>query len=299
MEKLNKINGLSFEPMEHRYFYNDVELKGITEIIKNYFFPNIYSAVPEDFLREKADYGSKVHSEIDAIISGFLDEPSTPEAKEFCKLYPGEYRSNLFSEYLVTDFKNYASQIDIVEVNDDGTADLIDIKTTSTVNKKYCSWQLSIYAFMFELCNPSIKVRNLYVLHLKNDIAKKVDIHRIDVGTIKRFLTAAANGNSFAEYEKVDADSLDEVLKLYKEIKAKETELHQQAEDAKENIFSLLREKELADYKNAIAKVVIVPEAKRITIDSKALKELRPEIYTQFAKESITKESLRISLIGD
>ena len=83
MEKLNKINGVSFEPMEHRYFYNDVELKGITEIIKNYFFPNMYSAVPEDFLREKADYGSKVHSEIDAIISGFLDEPSTPEAKEF------------------------------------------------------------------------------------------------------------------------------------------------------------------------------------------------------------------------
>ena len=75
------------------------------------------------------------------------------------------------SEYLISDNAHYASMIDKVYRVNDNTFDRCDIKTygAMTVEKfEKAEWQLSIYAYLFELQNPKAKVRNLFIIHLRN-----------------------------------------------------------------------------------------------------------------------------------
>lgn len=55
---------------------------------------------------------------------------------------------------------------------------LADIKTTSKLDKEYVSWQLSVYADWFEAMNPDIPVKALYVVWLKDDKHKVIEVER-------------------------------------------------------------------------------------------------------------------------
>ena len=83
------------------------------------------------------------------------------------------------SEYLISDGENFASMIDKVLKVDDNTVDLVDLKTTASLHTDALSWQLSIYAYLFEKQNPGVKVRNLQGAHIqKNGTITLVQVDR-------------------------------------------------------------------------------------------------------------------------
>ena len=97
----------------------------------------------------------------------------------------------------MTDNEYFASPIDKVFEFGKNEADLGDIKTTSELDLKYLSWQLSIYAFLFELQNPYITVRKLYGIWLKGKRAKLVEVNRIDPRIIRELLLCEIEGRAF------------------------------------------------------------------------------------------------------
>jgi hypothetical protein len=66
---------------------------------------------------------------------------------------------------------NYASNIDKVYRVSDDTFSLGDIKTYGVMSPKKrekAKWQLSIYAYLFELQNKKAKIDKLFIIHLRN-----------------------------------------------------------------------------------------------------------------------------------
>ena len=89
---------------------------------------------------------------------------------------------------------NFASPIDIV------TSDLYlcDIKTTYALDEDYCSWQLSIYAYLFEVQNPDLQVKGLRAIWLKGSTAKVVDVDRISIPEeVKKLLDCEIKGEQY------------------------------------------------------------------------------------------------------
>ena len=97
------------------------------------------------------------------------------EVQDYIQICKDYNLSPTASEYTVTDFKDYASQIDkVYRVNED-TFDLADIKTYGqmTADKlEKVRWQLSTYQYLFIKVNPKCRVRNLFVIHLRNKMKK-------------------------------------------------------------------------------------------------------------------------------
>ncbi len=63
-----------------------------------------------------------------------------------------------------------------------------DIKTTASLDREYLSWQLSIYAYLFELQNPLIKVDKLFGIWLRGNKSELVEIERKPDAEVKRLL---------------------------------------------------------------------------------------------------------------
>ena len=59
---------VEFDELAHTYTLNGKQLSGITGIIKNYLFPDMYKGVHERTLEAAAERGSSVHSQVQMII---------------------------------------------------------------------------------------------------------------------------------------------------------------------------------------------------------------------------------------
>lgn len=177
-------NGIYFDSQQHRYYYLDKELCGITGIISKRLFPNKYAWVSEDVLIAAANRGSIIHEQCE-LMDCFPYESQFQEVNNYKKLIDDNNLNVECSEYIVTDHERIASAIDKVFKISDNEYWLGDIKTTSRLDKKSVSWQLSIYAWLFELNNPDCKVTKLYGIWLRGDKAKLVEVERIPTDIVR------------------------------------------------------------------------------------------------------------------
>ena len=149
--KLQKCN-VTFNESEHTYHYQGKQLSGITGMLDKYILGGKYENLKKDektrkTVTEAAAKGKLVHQQAQYLVDKkfkveeiFYDLCET-ETNHFAKLVKDNSLSFAKSEYLVSDLDYYASSIDLV----DNKCNLYDIKTTSTLEKEYVRWQLSIY----------------------------------------------------------------------------------------------------------------------------------------------------------
>ena len=79
--------------------------------------------------------------------------PESIEAENYLKERTNVGYKAFANEYTVSDNEHFASNIDCVWEKDERIS-LGDIKTTANLDLEYLGWQLSIYAYLFELQNP-------------------------------------------------------------------------------------------------------------------------------------------------
>lgn len=291
-----------FEQSNHTYTLNGIELSGITAVINKYVCPNKYADVPEKILELAREKGTRIHEQIELLISGFTMDEYDDEVASFERWRTeGGKARNLLSEYLVSDNTAFATMIDITECIDD-TYNIYDVKTTSTLDKEYVRWQLSICAYLMELQNPGIVIGKLSAIHLRGKDIQIVEVERINAEIIKGLLDAYINdaewNNPFVTTD-LEAKTIDEVLMLDSAIKSLDEQLKyykEKKEQLNESLLAYMKDNGIAKIDTPSISVAIKDAYVRSSIDSTRLKKEQPEIYSQYLKETQVKESLTIKI---
>lgn len=198
------VKGLVFYPEEHRYEYQHKELRGITGIIKQYIFPNKYKGVNEATLEQAKQRGSKIHEDIEdyyLLLRSGHEPVYTEVIDRFHQMLRPTMLKVIDNEVTVTDFKHFATNIDLVLHDTDGGIILGDIKTTYEYDDLYLRWQLSICAWMYERCF-NVPVVGLVGVWMPTKGEGGVrDVERLPNEEVEALLEAAANGHEEFETE--------------------------------------------------------------------------------------------------
>lgn len=175
---LNYNQQVDFFEDTHTYLRKDgIILHGITGIISKVMYPDKYKNIPDFVLQKAANYGSLIHSKCQTQ-DMFDCKPDCIEVENYIKLKQQNNLIPLENEYLVSDNERIATMIDCIYKVSENSVDLGDIKTSSYLDEDYLSWQLSICAWLFEIQNLDIKVKNLYGVWLRKEKSKLALIER-------------------------------------------------------------------------------------------------------------------------
>lgn len=294
--KLNK-SDIIFNSDNHTYTTQDGHsLSGVTSLLSRQLFKDKYANVPEFVLAKAAQRGSLIHEEV----SLYIKEGKMPLSAEGHQYLTLDIDA-LESEYLISDNENYASSIDIVGKD----LTIYDVKTNrSGIDKEYVRWQLSIYAYLFELQNPKRKVKALKGIWLGEDRAEVVEVERIDNNIIKELLEVDSMGLDFINpFTTVTTTLDDDSLTILYDTEEKLAELLEASkalEDIKkktlESIKISLEEQGLTSFENERIKITLVADSEKTTFDSKKFKESYPDLYPQFTKTSKTRGYVKVTM---
>ena len=149
-----------------------------------------------------------MHESIEAFDTCWVND-GTQEVQDYISLCKEYGLVHERSEYTVTDGVNWASNIDKVYRVSDNAFYLGDIKTYGTMTSdkiEKARWQLSIYAYFFELQNKGAKVDKLFILHIRNKeksdgsfdhVSEILQVKRIPSDICKELLNADLQGKQF------------------------------------------------------------------------------------------------------
>jgi len=297
-----KESGVVFNAEDHTYFLGDKQLQGITSTLIHRAFPHDYDGVSEEKLRERAAYGHQVHEMLEFCITNGLDS-DMPEWKMFKFMMVDHELTVIRTEYIVTDYSDYASPIDIVAMRDDGSIVLIDIKTNYAAPIEKATPQLSWYKRHFEKMNPDLKVSQLAVVWVRND-AKRGELsgyypitpwadEALDLlieadKKDKPFDIQKTYGNLPAQFASVE----NEVASIETQVKA----LQERQKELKQGLYDLMTENNIKSWTGSKVKLTRVLPTKKTSFDSKAFKADHPDLFKEYSKESESAGSLRITV---
>ena len=298
-----------FNGEEHTYSLHGHKLKGVTPIVK-WMFPDTYLAIPDEVLKRAAEYGGLIHSKLEMYDSlGIIDEECKP-LLDYIKLKERYGIKVHLSEYLVDDGQDIASSIDkVFEPDSDGCWPLADVKTTSAIHVNNVRLQLSIYAYLFELCNPGEKVGRLYVIWLPKPQYGEADVmelERISSEKCKEIVRAYLAGEDSSQFAdlwdigKVKNEGLEEELPYelkevgdeIKELLSREKEIAARKDELKALLMEKMTEKNVRVWKSVGVTITKKAGGVRQSVDSKKLKEKHPEVYLDVLKTTNFRESI-------
>lgn len=291
-------SGIRFDKERHRYFLGVAELSGITGFLKKLVFPDKYKDIPQWILDRAASNGTLIHESIELLDGGFPPAEMSDELKSYQRIKKENNLTTVANEYIVTDKDHFASGIDLVLTNDKEEIILADIKTTSVLDKEYVSWQLSIYAYLFEMQNPRLKADKLFVIWLRGDKSEYAEVERIDTEIIKDLLQCEVDGKQFVNpLAKPEADvpvaiknAEYSVYTLVTQLK----ELNEKKKQLSEGLLKLMQENDVKSYKGQYITLSRKAAYTKKSIDSKKLEKKYPEVYAACIKETNYPETIQI-----
>ncbi len=293
-----KYSDVVFNEDEHTYTLGDKELHGITPIIEKYICEGKYDGIPATVLANAAKKGSKIHKEVELLVSGFTLDEREPEidALEANKRY---FDMNFIaSEYLVSDNEYFASKIDIVDYK----YNLYDVKTTSVLDKEYVSWQLSIYAYLFELQN-GFPCGKLYAVWLRDKMCQFIEVEKKDKTLVHQLLFAARYDLPFIKpttelplspEEKAELAELSRLEAAIIDIEKQKKEAVARRDELKAGIEAKMREFGVDKYETDNLRFTLVNETTKKMVDSDKMKA--DGIYEQYTKDVAVKGYVKITI---
>lgn len=289
MEKQLNISPVNFNETNHTYHLAGKELQGVTALINRQLFPCKYDRVDEQTLAEAAEYGNTIHAQIE-MADTFGEATHLQAVRDYRNLIKIAGLERLTNEYLVSDEQRVASSIDIVFTD----FSLADIKTTSQLDKTYLSWQLSIYAYLFEKQNPELHVPALYAIWLPKPqygLPKLVPIMRRSEKEITDLLQADTEGLQYSPDTVAIADDLSQELMEIRKLK-QELELREAA--ARERVKAALIENAYNSIKTENFTISYTPAGTTQKFDSKRFRTENKELYKSYCAPVETAERLTI-----
>lgn len=350
-----KQSPVAFSENPHGYWLGDKRLMGITGLIHSVLKLGVYPDASE-FVKKVAipragEYGSAVHKAIEQYDTLGVEMTLYPNS-----FYPNNAPNEIWdvsqelqsyikhrkgfapvaNEYTVSDGEKWASNIDNVWKRETtGGIWLIDTKTNNldyypldgygTANrfadheaglKEYLSWQLSIYAELFEAQNPGTKVEGLACNWLRKGDAAFWIIERKPTDKVKELLSSTWEevGDSiiyrhhdpcgvFGVAEALPIPIAPQSLIVPADVIALVYDVQRQLEEAKtksEELKTLLRsamEREgVKSWDSGLFKATIAVDTTVNSFDTTAFKKAYPDLYKQFTVAKPKKGGFTIKL---
>ena len=291
-----------FDQQAHTYTTPDgVCLQGITGMLERQLFPDKYSGVPEFVMRKAAERGSLIH-EVCELIDDLGIEHESEEAKGYKRLKEAYNLQYEAGEYIVSDNEHFASPIDKVYRESDTEFSLADIKTTYKLDKEYVRWQLSVYAYFFELQNPEAKVKRLFAIWLRGEIAELAEVERIPDDVIKKLLECEINRVKFTNPYALPATASSLPLKYLEmeqsivEIDSQEKYWKEQKKILMDGIMQEMVKAGAYSWEGDSVKFTRKKESIRKGFDTKAFERDYPEIYAKYIAETPVSGSVTLKI---
>lgn len=285
-----------FDEERHTYTYNGKQLSGITHLLSAELFCDKYNGASDSVLEKARERGDIIHSTIQVNDNLGFDDGSK-EYAEYLNLLKSKGLKRLANEYLVSDLTKYASSIDLVCED----LSLVDFKCTAKLDKDYLSWQLSIYKYLFELQNPTLKVNKLYAIWLpKKGKAKIVEIKAKPIEDVLALLEADKDGKQYKPVKESESESLitakvvDEIVKI--ETQAKQ--LKEKSETLKAGLAQIMEENGVVKWEDnrGLIRLSYTPQHEADRFQQKEFQTDYPDLYKKYVKSSTVKDSLKITL---
>jgi len=291
-----------FDATTHTYTLDGVILRGVTSTLINRAFPDKYKDVDPERLARAAEKGHSLHEAIEFYDHFGQTESDDPRIASYERLKGEHGLTTIANEYLVSDEKNYASSIDIVMENANDEICLVDTKTTYDLDYMSVKLQLSVYKWLFEIQNPGLEVKHIYVLWLPNkdtSIAELSELQIMDMEVIRSLVEADLADQPFDQnmlYGSLPArlsEVEDEVVRIEQQLK----ECKEREDQLKKGLYELMGTNDVKSFRGQKVMITRVLPTKSETLDSKRLKEEMPEVYEKYVKTTNRSGSLKITIL--
>lgn len=288
---------VKFNKETHAYSLSGRELISVTQLLKKHHLSSSYQGVNEEQLKRAADYGTLVHKELEEYITlgkeGFTDEFYM--FKDFYDANKDKIKYPLSERVVYNEM--VAGTVDFIYYHEDDHYVIADFKTTSKIYKESVSWQLSLYAYLYDIENYDIY--KLKVFHFGDEL-EIVDIVKKPIIEIEKLLECEANGKLYLESSNlIPAITQAELVQIENKIALAEMEykkLEKQRTEMLEKIKLLMEENMITSIETDNFKITYVAPIEKESIDVKKLKDEQPEIADKYTKKTITKSQIRFKL---
>ena len=302
-----KDSGVIFNPEQHTYQLNGTYLSGITDLLQRQLFPNEYANIPKAILQQAAAYGTSVHQSCEDFDANWYNDGSV-EVLDYIRLCQKHSLTHEASEYTVTDFTTYASNVDKVFRTSDNTFDLADLKTYGKMTPEKLEkarWQLSIYAYLFELQNKDAKARQLYILHIRNKqkkdgtfdhISALIPVKRIPSEICKELLDTDLRNEQFQSPYAMPKEIKEQEAHI-KELMETKARVDEELGQIKSRILSEMESRNVKSWLGESIKLTRKLPSTRTSFNLSSFKSDHPEIdYEPYMNTTQVSSSLTIAL---
>lgn len=332
-----------FSETPHGYMLGDKRMSGITSLIHQVLQLGVYPEASEyvkTFCIPRAgEYGTAVHHAIESYDNLGIKVTSHPKSERFQQGAGDEFWNvedeletyirhregyePIANEYTVSDEMRYASNIDNVwrKIETQGIW-LIDTKTNNLnyypggeeALQEYLSWQLSIYAYLFERQNPTLTVEGLACNWLRHTDGKFWIIERKPDAQVELLLSVpwkyTDNGMVYDGFEvaKILKGETAMVVAPKQQLIPQELvqmiyQITKQGEESKKVLDEMkakLREAMVAhsvkSWDSGCFKATIATDSTSETFDTTRFKKEHPDLYKQYLKQTTRKGGFTIKL---
>jgi hypothetical protein len=302
-----KDSGVLFDEEQHTYLLGDKYLSGITGMLQRQFFPNEFEGIPKDVIDAAAQYGTDVHHSCEDFDFSWIND-GTQEVQDYIQICKENNLTHECSEYTVTDGSDWASRIDKVYRVSDDTFDIGDIKTygVMTADKlAKAKWQLSIYAYLFELQNKKAKVNRLFIIHLRNKqkkdgtfdhIREIIFINRIPGEICKDLLDTDLRGEQFANPYDIPEEISSQEAEI-RELMETKSAVEERLAEIKADILSKMESLDVRTWATQTMRLTRKLPSTRASFNTALFKQEHPDLdYAPYERVSQVASSLTITI---
>lgn len=292
---------LTFDKTTHTYKLGSKELISVTQLMQKHGLAPDYSLVPADILRAKAERGTIIHEEIEALIKNH-ENGFTKETGQFAAylLNKGVYVSQCQSETMVHN-DIVAGTIDLIydcPKETEGTEKVIaDFKTTASLHRDSVAWQLSIYNAL-----NGYQADRAEAFHFQGDGSLKVvPVNLIPKEEVEALFECERNGEIYQRktngiISSHDLALIEEAERIIAESKRLKEYAEKQIATINEAIISTMKAMGLTKFENENLCLTYIAPYMKQTFDSTKFKADHPDMVDEYMKTSQVGESLRIKL---
>lgn len=302
-----KDSGVLFDEENHTYLLGDKYLSGITGMLQRQFFPNEFEGIPKDVIDLAAQYGTDVHHSCEDFDHAWIND-GTVEVQDYIQICKENNLTHECSEYTVTDGSDWASRIDKVYRVSDDTFDIGDIKTygVMTADKlAKAKWQLSIYAYLFELQNKKAKVNRLFIIHLRNKqkkdgtfdhISEIIFINRIPSEICMDLLATDLRGEQFANPYDIPEEISSQETEI-RELMETKSAVEERLATIKADILSKMESLDVRTWATQTMRLTRKLPSTRASFNTALFKQEHPDLdYAPYERVSQVASSLTITI---